>query len=136
MKFIYAKSKVKTETFKSTCLFNTLEGIPVLKKMCQCKLQDAKLAGKVAAAAQKHRVRLVLPSKLLQPNEQQYLTSPASFCRWLGNAGVKAPVPPPPPQQGCLRVSGCTTSLQSPTLIPDAIVRQEKQSHLFIRLLK
>lgn len=79
MKFIYAKSKVKTETFKSTCLFNTLEGIPVLKKMCQCKLQDAKLAGKVAAAAQKHRVRLVLPGKLLQPNEQPYLTSPDSF---------------------------------------------------------
>lgn len=91
MKFIYAKSKVKTETFKNACLFNTLEGIPLLKKTCQRKLQDAKLAGKVAAAAQKRRVRLVLPSELLQPHD---LTPPASFCRWFGNGGVKPLVPP------------------------------------------
>lgn len=38
MQFIYAKSKVKTEPFKSMCLFNTLQGIPVLKKMSQGKL--------------------------------------------------------------------------------------------------
>lgn len=94
MKFIYAKSKVKTETFKSACLFNALEGIPLPKKTCQRKLQDSKLAGKVAAAAQKRRVRLVLPSELLQPSDPQDLTPPASFCRWFGNGGVKPLVPP------------------------------------------
>jgi len=73
MKFIYARSKVKTETLKSMCLFNTSEGIPVLKEMRRWKLQDAKLAGTVAAAAQKPQVRLVLPSKHPQMNKQQDL---------------------------------------------------------------
>lgn len=116
MKFIDAKSKVKTETFKSTCLFNTLEGIPVLEKMCQRKLQDATLAGEGAVAAQKH---------LNQPWD---LPSLDSVCCWFGNAGVKPP--------RCLRASGCTMMLQLHSLIPDAIVRWEKQSNRFIRSLK
>lgn len=109
MKLIYAKSKVKTETLKSMCLFNTLEGIPALEKMCQWKLQDATLAGETAVAAQKHL------------NKPWDLPSPDSVCCCFGNAGVKPP--------RCLRASGCAMMVQLHSLIPDTIVRWEKQSN-------
>lgn len=129
MKFIYPTSKVKTETFISTCLFNTLGGISGLNKKGQCKLQGAKLAGNVAAAAQERRVRLALP------NKAQDRTSPASSLPPFGECWCKA-TRTPHRSSGCLKVSGRAPWLQPRALIPDATIRQQKRSNLFIGLLK
>lgn len=83
--------------------------------MCQSKLQDTKLSGKVASeTAQKLWLRLVLHNKLLESNKHQHLTAPASFGHWFANADVEPPVTLIPSQpQWCLKVLGCAGLLQS-----------------------